>query len=138
MLNPMILLIAAGASIAVLSKKKKKESTVTHDEVQEKPERDSRELPKIDGVVLKGIRKDKRGHFPWRVYLDADGYHAQIMLDDSRFSPVQNELGVVASIESAKTMLRDHFNELLTNKYPNEKPKNDPPETIQIFSVNKS
>ena len=84
------------------------------------------------GTVASGMRRDKRGAFSWRVKYDADGYHAQVLMGNSRFAPVQEEVGIAASASGAKDMLRERFNELLIDRYPDEEPLNDPASTRKI------
>ena len=141
MKNPLPMIIAGTAALLLLGKKKKVPSSAIDqgfdaeevDVEESEPldrDRDSEELPRLGevayGVVDKGVRKDRRGHFPWQIYHDSDGYRARIMLDDSRFSPVQEEVGIAASSGVAKIMLKNRFNELLLSKYPSEKAQNDP------------
>ena len=79
------------------------------------------------GAVASGMRGDRRGQHAWRVSYQADGYHAEILVYHHRFSPVQEEVGVAASARGARKLLRDNFNELLLERYPDQEPKNDPP-----------
>lgn len=144
--NAFPFLIAGGAALLLLGGKKKKTTAAPEEKpepIDEIPdeEMDEGEGPQPEeiegespgyGSVAHGVRKDKRGHHPWRVYYDAEGYHAQIMRDASRFSPVVDEAGIAASSKAAKGLLRDYFNELLIEKYPNEQPKNDPADITRV------
>lgn len=147
MSNPLPLLIAGGAALLFLSGGKKRERSAKTLESKNDEDADKAveteivqaEIPKLGvdkfGPVERGVRKDRRGHHPWRIYLDDSGYHAQIMLDSSRYSPVQEEIGISATSGAAKAMLRDHFNKLLLKIYPNEKPKNDPAAKLSITAT---
>lgn len=81
-------------------------------------------------TVAKGIRKDRSGHHPWRIVHDSEGFRAQLMSGVDKFARKQEELGVAASEEAARAMLRDTFNERLIALYPNEPEKNDPPDAL--------
>lgn len=144
MAAPLLPLILAGGAALVLLGGKKKKTTAAprepepedhgdEEEVDEgagpSPEPTDEEGPGY-GIVASGVRRDKRGAFPWRIKYDAEGYHAQILISANRFSPVQEEVGVAASLKAAKGLLRDRFNELLLEKYPNEQAKNDPADVV--------
>jgi hypothetical protein len=143
------LLLAGGAALLLLSGKKKKKNGAAaapadeyaEEAVEEEPvEAEEEEVdagagpdpePEEDegpgyGIVASGVRKDKRGHHPWRVRFEADGYHAQITLGAHRTAPVTEDVGIAATLSAAKKLLSDRFNELLIDKYPNESPKLDP------------
>ena len=145
MANALPLLLAGGAALVLLGGKKKKTTAaapepdpepeeVDDEETDEgagpDPEEEEEEGPGY-GTVASGIRKDKRGHHPWRISYQADGYHAQLLVASGKFAPVADEAGVGASVKAAKSLLRDYFNELLLEKYPNEQPKNDPADSTR-------
>jgi len=150
--SPLPLLIAGGAALLLLGGKKKKATTAAapsepefeEPEFEDPEDTGEEEMDQGDGPeppqtqaegpgygsVASGIRKDKRGHHAWRIKYDADGYHALLMVTNHRYSPVADEAGVAASVKAAKGLLRDYFNELLIEKYPNEQPKNDPSDVM--------
>ena len=142
MANALPLLLAGGAALVLLGGKKKKpaaagssqiemeeEDEASDEETDEgegpQPEEETTEGPGY-GIVASGIRKDKRGHHAWRIRYKEDGYHAQTTMSAHKTSPVTDEVGVAAAVAAAQGLLRDYFNELLLEKYPNEQPKSDP------------
>ncbi len=65
------------------------------------------------GKVASGVRQDHIGAHPWRIRFEEDGYHAQLMMGAQQSAPMQAEIGITASLKSAKELLRDHFNDAL-------------------------
>ena len=143
MANILPLLLGAGAIAVMMGGKKKTSTSPVQDDapIDDDGQADTGDGPDSDGTtqstddgfgsVASGVRTDRRGHFPWRVLYDAGGYHGQIMMG-ARFAPVQEEVGIAASATGAKGMLRERFNELLINRYPDESPLNDPPAITKI------
>jgi len=117
-----ILLLAGGAALLLMGGKKKKKTTagtVTEEPMEpDEEEVDEGEGPEAEegeeyGKVASGTRKDRRGAHPWRIMYEEDGYHAQLMGQGGKFAPMQEEIGVSASLKAAKEMLRDYFNQAL-------------------------
>lgn len=113
-------ILAAGAAVLLLGNKKKKSpSSSSKSDPAEDQDADEGTGPIPDdtdddyGKVANGIRKDRRGHHPWRIMYNEDGYTSQIMTDTGRFARVDYEVGVAASQAAAKKMLRDFFNQAL-------------------------
>lgn len=140
-MNAIPLILLGGGALLLMGGKKKKTTAVAADQdesedySQDEHDADEGDGPQPEeeseegegyGTVAKGKRADKRGFHYWRVYYDADGYHAQIMQGGHRMSPVQEEFGVAASLVAAKSLIRDTLNERLVSMYPDESPKNDP------------
>jgi hypothetical protein len=135
MKNALPLLVAGGAALLLMGGKKKKAASAP---VEEEPmeadeeEVDEGEGPETEegqeyGKVASGTRKDRRGSHPWRIAYEEDGYHAQLMGQGGRFAPMQEEIGIAATLKAAKEMLRDHFNQaLLDAGYSEDDFKEDP------------
>lgn len=158
MSDKLPLILAAGAAIVLLGgKKSKKKAGSSSAKVEPMPGPDpgqpplppSEEAPPAPDMpdvgssgesvgperVASGIRKDRRGHFAWRIVRDADSYLAQELISNHRLSPVQAEIGVSDSENGARAILRDYYNESLIKRYPNEKPKDDPHGMLKLGSI---
>jgi hypothetical protein len=117
-------LLVFGGALLLLGGKKKKKTTPTNGAEQDGPmdgdddAADTGDGPEVEdeeeyGKVARGLRKDHIGSHAWRINYEEDGYHAQLMMNASNSSPMSEEIGVAASLRTAKELLRDHFNQAL-------------------------
>jgi hypothetical protein len=148
MASPLPLILAAAAAVLVLGGKKKSTSNSgkpvappqpVPDTIPSQTEEQEDEPPPPNlgsssayGTVSSGLRRDRLGSHAWRITSSEDGYRARLLVTSSRFSPVKEELGIVASENAARRLLSDELNKRLLAKYPNEKAKSDPPQLATI------
>jgi hypothetical protein len=146
MASPLPLILAAAAAVLVLGGKKKSTSNSgkpvappqpVPDTLPSQTDQDDEAPPNLGsssayGTVSSGLRRDRLGSHAWRITSSEDGYHARLLVTNSRFSPVKEELGIVASENAARRLLSDELNKRLLAKYPNEKAKSDPHQLATI------
>lgn len=128
MKSALPLLVAGGAALLLMGGKKKKTKSASFSDEVEVLEEDRMDSidEEIDegsgpdsnedegyGKVAAGTRKDRLGGHGWRITYEEDGYHALLMTSPGKFSPVDMELGVAASLKAAKELLRDHYNQAI-------------------------
>lgn len=139
-------LLVFGGALLLLGGKKKKKTTPTNGAEQDEPmdgdddAADTGDGPEVEdeeeyGKVARGLRKDHIGSHAWRINYEEDGYHAQLMMNASNSSPMSEEIGVAASLRTAKELLRDHFNQALLDAGRTEDDFKDDPVVPRITGL---
>ncbi len=139
-------LILGGAALLLLSGKKKKKTTTTNGTTDDTVDDTADDTDDTDdtsddtedegyGKVASGVRQDHIGAHPWRITFEEDGYHALLTMGSQNSAPVAEEIGVAASIGTAKELLRDHFNQALLDAGRTEDDFRDDPVVPRITGL---